>query len=83
MTGQEIAETFNNQEVLQMEARLKDIETRLQETHDRLAATDDWDELEELRETSATLHEESRRLLADIRKAKEKFSDSIHFGKTN
>ncbi len=52
-----------------MEVRLKDIETRLQETHDRFVTSDDWDELEELRETSTTLREESRRLLADIRNA--------------
>lgn len=82
MTGQEIADTFGNREVLEMEAKLNEIERQLKETHEQLAITEDPEELEELRERSANIRESNKVLLADIRKAKEKFSSSTGFKKT-
>lgn len=73
-TGGEIAELFNNTEVLDLEKRQTEIEAELDETQRQLASSDDWEQQDELRGRISDLREALARILAQKRMAQKKFS---------
>ncbi|MBI1908361.1 hypothetical protein HYS28_03005 [Candidatus Uhrbacteria bacterium] len=84
MTGQEIKDTFGNDEVLKLEERQKAIEARLNDIHKHIDALSDeeWEARETLEDESAALRQESQQVLADMRAAKSRFSSSAGFKKS-